>query len=74
MYFGRGDKEGDQIGFLGGSERAIFGRSYVAEPDVLIDELKKDEAIRAAADPSNRHSLRHTARPPFCPPIHDGRP
>ncbi len=41
-------KEGDQIGFLGGSERAIFGRSYAAEPDVLIDELKADEAIAEA--------------------------
>ncbi len=27
MYFGRGDEK-DQIGFLGGSDRAIFGRSY----------------------------------------------
>jgi alkanesulfonate monooxygenase SsuD/methylene tetrahydromethanopterin reductase-like flavin-dependent oxidoreductase (luciferase family) len=48
MYFGRGGEEGDQIGFLGGSERAIFGRSYAAEPDILIDELKQDEAIAEA--------------------------
>ncbi len=47
MYFGR-DRSEDQIGFLGGSERAIFGRSYAAEPDVLIDELKADEAIAEA--------------------------
>jgi alkanesulfonate monooxygenase SsuD/methylene tetrahydromethanopterin reductase-like flavin-dependent oxidoreductase (luciferase family) len=47
MYFGR-DRSEDQIGFLGGSERAIFGRSYAAEPDVLIDELKQDEAIAEA--------------------------
>ena len=47
MYFGR-DRSEDQIGFLGGSERAIFGRSYSAEPDVLIDELKQDEAIAEA--------------------------
>ena len=47
MYFGR-DRSEDQIGFLGGTERAIFGRSYAAEPDVLIDELKKDEAIAEA--------------------------
>ena len=45
MYFGGGREEGDQIGFLGDDFRAIFGRSYAAEPDVLIDELKKDEAI-----------------------------
>lgn len=28
--------------------RAIFGRSYAAEPDVLIKELAGDEAIKAA--------------------------
>jgi hypothetical protein len=28
--------------------RAIFGRSYAAKPDVLIEELRKDEAIAAA--------------------------
>src|SRR5271169_1215221 len=44
-YFGRGGEEGDQIGMLSDKERAIFGRSYAAEPDVLVDELKKDEAI-----------------------------
>jgi alkanesulfonate monooxygenase SsuD/methylene tetrahydromethanopterin reductase-like flavin-dependent oxidoreductase (luciferase family) len=47
MYFGRGDEK-DQIGFLGGNERAIFGRSYAAEPDVLIEQLKGDEAIAEA--------------------------
>jgi alkanesulfonate monooxygenase SsuD/methylene tetrahydromethanopterin reductase-like flavin-dependent oxidoreductase (luciferase family) len=47
MYFGR-DESQDQIGFLGGAERAIFGRSYAAEPDVLIAQLKQDEAIAEA--------------------------
>jgi alkanesulfonate monooxygenase SsuD/methylene tetrahydromethanopterin reductase-like flavin-dependent oxidoreductase (luciferase family) len=47
MYFGRGDDK-DQIGFLGGTERAIFGRSYAAEPDALIEQLKGDEAIAEA--------------------------
>ena len=28
--------------------RAVFGRSYAAEPDVLIEQLKKDEAIAEA--------------------------
>jgi hypothetical protein len=28
--------------------RAIFGRSYAAEPDVLVTQLKEDEAIAAA--------------------------
>ena len=48
MYFGRGGEEGDQIGFLDANSRAIFGRSYAAEPDVLIEQLKQDEAIAEA--------------------------
>jgi alkanesulfonate monooxygenase SsuD/methylene tetrahydromethanopterin reductase-like flavin-dependent oxidoreductase (luciferase family) len=48
MYFGRGNEDDDTIGFLGDSTRAIFGRSYAAEPDVLIEQLKKDEAIAEA--------------------------
>ncbi|MBI2714352.1 MAG: LLM class flavin-dependent oxidoreductase [Rhizobiales bacterium] len=48
MYFGRGGEEGDQIGLLSEKERAIFGRSYAAEPDVLIEQLAKDEAIAEA--------------------------
>ncbi|MGB6945600.1 MAG: LLM class flavin-dependent oxidoreductase [Bryobacteraceae bacterium] len=47
-YFGRGGKEEDSIGFLDESTRAIFGRSYAAEPDVLIEQLRKDEAIAEA--------------------------
>ena len=47
-YFGRGGEDGDQIGFLGDNSRAIFGRSYAAEPDVLVEELKQDEAIAEA--------------------------
>jgi alkanesulfonate monooxygenase SsuD/methylene tetrahydromethanopterin reductase-like flavin-dependent oxidoreductase (luciferase family) len=47
-YFGRGGKEEDQIGFIEANTRAIFGRSYAAEPDALIEELKADEAIAEA--------------------------
>ena len=47
-YFGRGGKEEDQIGFIEANTRAIFGRGYAAEPDVLIDQLKGDEAIAEA--------------------------
>jgi alkanesulfonate monooxygenase SsuD/methylene tetrahydromethanopterin reductase-like flavin-dependent oxidoreductase (luciferase family) len=47
-YFGHGDHEEDQIGFLDETTRAIFGRSYAAEPDVLIPQLMKDEAIAEA--------------------------
>jgi alkanesulfonate monooxygenase SsuD/methylene tetrahydromethanopterin reductase-like flavin-dependent oxidoreductase (luciferase family) len=47
-YFGRGGEEEDQVGFIDEKKRAIFGRSYAAEPDVLIEQLKKDEAIAEA--------------------------
>ncbi|UVO29818.1 LLM class flavin-dependent oxidoreductase [Bradyrhizobium arachidis] len=47
-YFGRGGEEEDQIGFIDPRTRAIFGRSYAAEPDVLIEQLRKDEAIAEA--------------------------
>ena len=46
-YFGRGDSQ-DHIGYLDETTRAVFGRSYAAEPDVLIRELAKDEAIAEA--------------------------
>ena len=48
MYFGRNGESQDQIGFIEAETRAIFGRSYAAEPDVLVRELKEDEAIAAA--------------------------
>jgi alkanesulfonate monooxygenase SsuD/methylene tetrahydromethanopterin reductase-like flavin-dependent oxidoreductase (luciferase family) len=47
-YFGRGEQDGDQFGYIDGPRRAVFGRSYAAEPDVLIEQLKKDEAIAEA--------------------------
>jgi hypothetical protein len=47
-YFGRGGEEEDQIGFIEANTRAIFGRSYAAEPDVLVKELAQDEAIAEA--------------------------
>ncbi len=47
-YFGGGNEDEDTIGFLGDDTRAIFGRSYAAEPDVLVDQLAKDEAIAEA--------------------------
>ncbi len=47
-YFGRGNKEQDSIGFIDENTRAIFGRSYAAEPDQLIEELRQDEAIAEA--------------------------
>jgi hypothetical protein len=47
-YFGQGSKEEDQIGFLDQNTRAIFGRSYAAVPDILAEQLRKDEAIAEA--------------------------
>ena len=47
-FFGRGGQDGDQFGYIDGPTRAIFGRSYAAEPDVLIEQLKDDEAIAEA--------------------------
>lgn len=47
-YFGRGGQEGDSIGFLDEKTRAIFGRSYAGEPDALVKQLEKDEAIAEA--------------------------
>jgi len=47
-YFGRDARDRDQIGYIDANTRAIFGRSYAAEPDVLVKELAGDEAIAAA--------------------------
>jgi len=47
MYFG-GDESEDQVGMLSATERAIFGKSYAAEPDKLIEQLEGDEAIAEA--------------------------
>ncbi|MGR7198856.1 LLM class flavin-dependent oxidoreductase [Klebsiella aerogenes] len=48
MYFGSSRDNSDSIGFLDEKTRAIFGRSYAAEPDKLIEQLKLDEAIAEA--------------------------
>jgi len=47
-YFGNEAERHDQVGFIEKNKRAIFGRSYAAEPAQLIKELAKDEAIREA--------------------------
>jgi len=47
-YFGHERQEDDQVGFIDERTRAIFGRSYAAEPDALIEQLRKDEAITEA--------------------------
>ncbi|GAA3971000.1 LLM class flavin-dependent oxidoreductase [Gordonia caeni] len=46
-YFGfRGDDR-DQVGYIDGGI-ARFGKSYAAEPDQLVEQLREDEAIAAA--------------------------
>jgi alkanesulfonate monooxygenase SsuD/methylene tetrahydromethanopterin reductase-like flavin-dependent oxidoreductase (luciferase family) len=48
-YFGdRALRDGaDQVGYLDGAV-ARFGKSYIAEPDVLADQLARDAAVAAA--------------------------
>ena len=48
QYFGRSGQDADQVGFIDEKTRAIFGRSYAAEPEVLIKQLAQDEAIAEA--------------------------
>ena len=47
-YFGNEANRTDKVGMIEANKRAIFGRSYAAEPDVLIRELAMDEAIQEA--------------------------
>ncbi len=47
-YFGGDANDRDQIGYIDANTRAVFGRSYAAEPDVLVKQLAADEAIAAA--------------------------
>ena len=48
LYFGQQGKGADSFGYIEADKRAVFGRSYAAEPDRLIAELSKDEAIQEA--------------------------
>jgi len=47
-YFGRDARDKDHVGYIDDNTLAVFGRSYAAEPDVLVKELALDEAIAAA--------------------------
>lgn len=47
-YFGDQAKASDSFGNIERDKRAIFGKSYAAEPDKLIAELAQDEAIQEA--------------------------
>jgi alkanesulfonate monooxygenase SsuD/methylene tetrahydromethanopterin reductase-like flavin-dependent oxidoreductase (luciferase family) len=47
-YFGEQGKGSDSFGYIEPTQRAVFGKSYAAEPDVLIKQLALDEAIKEA--------------------------
>ena len=47
-YFGRGGESADHFGYIEPEKRAVFGRTYAAEPDVLVEQLREDEAIAEA--------------------------
>ena len=78
-YFGRGNENADQIGFLGDDTRAIFGRSYAAEPDILVEQLSEGRSHRGSrhaapdrAEPARRRLQRprHRGDPRACRPRH----
>ncbi|WP_199139397.1 LLM class flavin-dependent oxidoreductase [Pedobacter sp. ASV12] len=47
-YFGGQGKDSDSFGYIEPTQRAVFGKSYAAEPDVLLKELALDEALQEA--------------------------
>jgi alkanesulfonate monooxygenase SsuD/methylene tetrahydromethanopterin reductase-like flavin-dependent oxidoreductase (luciferase family) len=47
-YFGGPQQGRDQFGYIEPNKLAVFGRSYAAEPDELVEQLKEDTAIEAA--------------------------
>ena len=47
-YFGHQGDSTDQVGQIEPQMRAIFGRTYAAEPDVLVEQLAQDEAVATA--------------------------
>ncbi len=47
-YFGQQAQSADSFGNIESDKRAVFGRSYAAEPDKLVKELEQDEAIQEA--------------------------
>ena len=49
----------------GGISASLRSTTFDETDFALLDQDIANVRIRAAVDPSNRHSLRHTARPPF---------
>ncbi|MBX9246754.1 LLM class flavin-dependent oxidoreductase [Actinotalea ferrariae] len=48
LYFGREGTGSDQFGQIEPHLRAVFGKTYAAEPDVLVEQLSEDEAVATA--------------------------
>jgi alkanesulfonate monooxygenase SsuD/methylene tetrahydromethanopterin reductase-like flavin-dependent oxidoreductase (luciferase family) len=49
-YFGThgSDEQQDQVGYLDATTIARFGKSYIGEPDAIVEELLRDAAVREA--------------------------
>lgn len=47
-YFGREGQSQDHFGYIEPGKQAVFGRSYAAEPEILIKQLAEDTAIAEA--------------------------
>jgi alkanesulfonate monooxygenase SsuD/methylene tetrahydromethanopterin reductase-like flavin-dependent oxidoreductase (luciferase family) len=48
QYFGQQGKGGDSFGYIEADQRAVFGKSYAADPEQLIKDLAQDEAVQEA--------------------------
>ncbi|MBS42400.1 MAG: LLM class flavin-dependent oxidoreductase [Nocardioides sp.] len=46
-YFGMQGQSRDQVGMIDGG-KARFGKTYAAEPDVLVEQLREDQAVAEA--------------------------
>jgi alkanesulfonate monooxygenase SsuD/methylene tetrahydromethanopterin reductase-like flavin-dependent oxidoreductase (luciferase family) len=47
-YFWGSEGDQDHVGYIDAQTRATFGRTYAAEPEVLVSQLAEDTAIAAA--------------------------
>jgi alkanesulfonate monooxygenase SsuD/methylene tetrahydromethanopterin reductase-like flavin-dependent oxidoreductase (luciferase family) len=47
-YYGREGQSQDHFGYIEPGKQAVFGRSYAAEPELLIRQLAEDTAIAEA--------------------------
>jgi alkanesulfonate monooxygenase SsuD/methylene tetrahydromethanopterin reductase-like flavin-dependent oxidoreductase (luciferase family) len=47
-YFGCAGERADQFGYIEANTRAVFERTYADEPDRLVEDLARDEAIAEA--------------------------